>query len=275
MWASSAWLRRASEKHPFPDGGRVPLQISRALRKPRRPHPYLDQLAANALRFDRAYTPSPVCVPARQCLATGRYPQRAGCTQFSLRHSAWVAHLCPVVFRARVLHRGLWQAAPPGAGPDAGMAASHRVGNRCALAGALCGTQSDRPPEMARGGRPAQVGARVFFRWASMTTTPCRAPAIFSASHFGGMYDLPAETPLLMMVSLQQPHFPCWPIATFSILPRPRPSLSTSRARSPGADVGRIGQEEGIGKMTSGAPRRRITPWLRKPTSGWVGSFAP
>ena len=34
--------------------------------------PNLDRLAASGTTFTRAYTPSPVCSPARACLATGR-----------------------------------------------------------------------------------------------------------------------------------------------------------------------------------------------------------
>lgn len=33
--------------------------------------PTLDRLAAQGTRFSRAYTPSPICIPARACLATG------------------------------------------------------------------------------------------------------------------------------------------------------------------------------------------------------------
>lgn len=35
--------------------------------------PNLDQLAARGMRFTNAYTPSPICVPARAAFATGRY----------------------------------------------------------------------------------------------------------------------------------------------------------------------------------------------------------
>ncbi len=35
--------------------------------------PHLDKLAARSTRFSNAYTPSPICVPARAALATGRY----------------------------------------------------------------------------------------------------------------------------------------------------------------------------------------------------------
>ncbi len=40
--------------------------------------PSLDRLAATSVRFDRAYSSSPVCAPARASLLTGRYPHRTG-----------------------------------------------------------------------------------------------------------------------------------------------------------------------------------------------------
>ncbi|SDV46850.1 sulfatase-like hydrolase/transferase [Chitinasiproducens palmae] len=41
--------------------------------------PNLDALAARGTRFRNAYTPSPICVPARASLATGRYVHDIGC----------------------------------------------------------------------------------------------------------------------------------------------------------------------------------------------------
>jgi choline-sulfatase len=35
--------------------------------------PNLDRLAADGIRFDAAYTPNPVCGPARACVMTGRH----------------------------------------------------------------------------------------------------------------------------------------------------------------------------------------------------------
>ena len=35
--------------------------------------PHLDRLAAQGVQFDRCYTPSPICVPARASMATGRW----------------------------------------------------------------------------------------------------------------------------------------------------------------------------------------------------------
>lgn len=40
--------------------------------------PNLDRLAARGLAFSNAWTPSPICVPARAALATGRYAHQTG-----------------------------------------------------------------------------------------------------------------------------------------------------------------------------------------------------
>lgn len=41
--------------------------------------PALDRLANSGLRFDNAYTPSPICIPARASFATGNYTFEHGC----------------------------------------------------------------------------------------------------------------------------------------------------------------------------------------------------
>ena len=40
--------------------------------------PVLDKLAKEAVVFTNAYTPSPVCIPARQCIAAGQFPRTCG-----------------------------------------------------------------------------------------------------------------------------------------------------------------------------------------------------
>jgi choline-sulfatase len=41
--------------------------------------PTLDWLAEGGVTFNNAYTPSPICVPARQCILAGQYPRTCGC----------------------------------------------------------------------------------------------------------------------------------------------------------------------------------------------------
>lgn len=55
--------------------------------------PNIDRLAARGARFEAAYTPCPVCVPARASFATGKYVHQIGCwdnaTPFHGDHESW------------------------------------------------------------------------------------------------------------------------------------------------------------------------------------------
>jgi choline-sulfatase len=44
--------------------------------------PNLDQLAQDAVVFDHAYTPSPICIPGRQCMMSGKLPKNCGCLRY-------------------------------------------------------------------------------------------------------------------------------------------------------------------------------------------------
>ncbi len=41
--------------------------------------PTLDRLARDGVVFTNAYTPSPICIPARQCMMSGQLPKTCGC----------------------------------------------------------------------------------------------------------------------------------------------------------------------------------------------------
>ena len=41
--------------------------------------PVLDKLATTGVTFRNAYTPSPICVPGRQCMMSGQLPKTCGC----------------------------------------------------------------------------------------------------------------------------------------------------------------------------------------------------
>ena len=44
--------------------------------------PNLDRIARDGVIFDNAYTPAPLCIPARQCITSGRFPRSCGVEQF-------------------------------------------------------------------------------------------------------------------------------------------------------------------------------------------------
>lgn len=44
--------------------------------------PVLDRLARDAVVFNNCYTPSPICIPARQSMMAGQLPVKCGCTCF-------------------------------------------------------------------------------------------------------------------------------------------------------------------------------------------------
>ena len=54
-------------------------KISGCYGDPLAPTPNLDRLAARGVTFDNAYTPSPLCTPARMALLTGRHPSTQSC----------------------------------------------------------------------------------------------------------------------------------------------------------------------------------------------------
>lgn len=169
--------------------------------------PHLDRLASRALVFDNAYTASPVCIPGRQCMATGRYPFRAGCVNFgediapgSPTFARWFAdHGYYTVACGKLHHRG----------PDPMQGWLHRIGAEIAV---------DWPAPF----RDRRAIGRGKWRGAEdlHTAGPGISPLAlhddysiagalaFLKMHFGGMYGIPSDVPLLLMVSLQQPHFP-------------------------------------------------------------------
>lgn len=174
--------------------------------------PTMDRLAHDAVIFDNAYTPSPVCIPARQCIATGKYPLHTGCEHFGgdlepgartfarlFAEAGWLTVAC-----GKLHHRG----------PDQMQGWLQRIGAECAVNWPETDAAADRE----------QIGR---LKWRGPEEFETAGPGIsplalhdrltvdgaidFLRMHFAGMYRRAAGSeapPLLLMVSLQQPHFP-------------------------------------------------------------------
>lgn len=172
--------------------------------------PTLDRLAWDAVVFDNAYTPSPVCVPARQAIAVGKYPLHTGCERFgedlppgaptfarAFSEAGYLSVAC-----GKLHHRG----------PDQMQGWLQRIGAECAV---------QWPNTYGAEGRE-QIGR---LKWRGAEELHLAGPGTsplslhdrltvdgaidFLRMHFEGMYRRTADVPpLLLMVSLQQPHFP-------------------------------------------------------------------
>jgi len=172
--------------------------------------PTLDRLARDGVVFDNAYTPSPVCVPARQSIAVGKYPLHTGCENFGEDLAPGARTVARIFSEAGYLtvacgklhHRG----------PDQMQGWLQRIGSECAV---------QWPATYGAEGRE-QIG-RLKWRGAEelVLAGPGTSPLAlhdrltvdgaidFLRMHFEGMYRRTSDVPpLLLMVSLQQPHFP-------------------------------------------------------------------
>lgn len=209
--------------------------------------PNLDRLANGAVVFDRAYTPSPVCVPARQCLATGRYPLHIGCEGFHqdippgsatfARHFSEYGYY--TVACGKLHHRG----------PDQMQGWLHRIGAETALA------WPERFSSRSQIGRLKWRGATEL-RESGAGRSPLayhddhalQGACDFLTMHFGGLYAIPPETPILLLLSLQQPHFPLLTEKSLlnHYLDRVPVCENQPPSGHPDLDTGRLGPEQGV-----------------------------
>lgn len=209
--------------------------------------PVLDRLAAGAAVFDNAYTPSPVCVPARPCLAAGKYPRRIGCQNFgedlapgALTFARWFAeHGYYTVACGKLHHRG----------SDQMQGWLHRFGGECATHWPAAFSGRSQIGRVKWRGAPD-------LREAGPGTSPLalhddytvKGAEDFLRMHFEGMYPIPRETPLLLLISLQQPHFPFQTdqAALEKYLDRAPFHWAEEPSGHPVMDAGRIGPEDGV-----------------------------
>ncbi len=177
--------------------------------------PNLDRLAANAVVFDNCYTPSPVCIPARQAMAAGQLPRTCKCTDFSHdlapQYMTFARRFSEYAYQTvccgKLHHTGLdqYQGWRLRLGADSGIEPRNFPGRVEA--------------EFARHRQPEQ-----WWNWskeirrAGIGTSPhewhdrlsVRGALDFIGEHFASpFYDHAQRTvPLLLKVSLRLPHYP-------------------------------------------------------------------
>lgn len=90
-----------SDSHRFDVAGFAGNAVART--------PTLDRLAADAVVFDNAYTPSPICMPGRQCIYSGQLPHTCGCFEFfddlPAGHMTYARRFAQFGYRGRLMIR--------------------------------------------------------------------------------------------------------------------------------------------------------------------------
>ena len=185
-------------------------------------HPYvqmpcIQELARNGTYFRNAYTPSPICVPARQAILSGQYPRHCGCRDWRqdiapdvITYANWFGNHGHYTAAAGKMH---FQ------GPDQMHGWQRRIGyDQVVPASAYPGfdpkewrEQGHRTPGTGKWVwddevRQARYGEGY---WSRYDRYAVDGALIFLDQYFGGTdYDRITERPLLLQVSLVMPHFP-------------------------------------------------------------------
>jgi choline-sulfatase len=177
--------------------------------------PVLDQLARTGVVFRNAYTPSPICVPGRQCLTAGQLPKTCGCEgwidlppNYLTFPRVFARHAYQTVCCGKLHHQGPdqmqgWLQRPAG---DMHIAANH-ISDRIEEEF----QRSVRPfreykwsdaKEIQRAGAGASHVVQKDAFWT-------QAALDFIDDYFNSSgYDREQSQPVLLKVSLLQPHYP-------------------------------------------------------------------
>jgi choline-sulfatase len=197
--------------------------------------PHLDQLAARGVRFTNAYTPSPICVPARAAFATG---QRV----FQTRHwdnaspytgtpQGWGHALQRRGIRVESIGKLHYRAEEDPAGFDVEHLPMHVVGGYGMVWASI------RDPYLKRAGASRMLGERVGRGESSYTqydsaVTDCAVQWLHDAAQR-------RDEPFVLYVGLVAPHFPLIAPPTFYdlyaglLLPEPKLHPRTGYVRHP------------------------------------------
>lgn len=197
--------------------------------------PNLDRLAARGTRFSNAYTPCPICVPARASLATGRWVHDTGCWDnampYSGRPASWHHRLRAAGHTVTSIGKLHFRATDDDNGFTEELLPLHVLDGL----GDLIGSLRDPPPK--RGSMPALAasagpGASSYNAYDDDVTAAACA-WLKARAHAVG------DKPWALFVSLVRPHFPLVAPPEFFALfdpdrmPMPRLYDAAGRAEHP------------------------------------------
>lgn len=204
-------------------------------------HPYvlmprIAELAENGTYFRNAYTPAPICVPARQALLAGQFPRHCGCRDWGqdiapdvVTYPQWFAAHGYTTVAAGKMHLQ---------GPDQMKGWQHRIGyDQVGPALSIAGfekmtdvAKQRRVPGTGKWAWKDEVKKARYGEgyWNRHDRYAVKGTEIFLDQYFAGQdYDRIGAAPLLLQVSLLMPHFPfiCDEEWFTYYLPRVRPYI--------------------------------------------------
>ena len=178
--------------------------------------PTLDRFIERGTYFRNAYTPSPICVPARQSFLAGLYPRKTGCTGFGQPMGSDVltipGHLSRYGYRAVAAGKMHF------VGPDQMHGWHERIGR--GIAGRNGYEPADDPVHRAEPIHQEGTGKWSTAKeianaragrgyWLQHDRYSVDGALQFLDEYFvAEPYDRPGEQPLLLAVSLSCPHYP-------------------------------------------------------------------
>ncbi len=173
--------------------------------------PTLDALAKESVVFSHCYTPSPICIPGRQAMMSGKSCKRCECRQygddlppFTNTFAKWLSYYGYQTVCCGKLHH---------VGPDQMQGWTRRVSGDIQMNAPYIETAPGRTPFRAEHGKWSDAKEIVkagVSEYKNIDDYVVEGSLQFINEYFvGGAYDRPTSNqPLLLKVSLLKPHYP-------------------------------------------------------------------
>ncbi len=192
--------------------------------------PNIDRLASRGVRFTNAYTPTPICVPARAGLATGRWAHQCkswdNASPYHGEYVSWHHRLRDAGHRVTSIGKLHFRSTDDDNGFSEEILPLHVLDGK----GDLIGMMREPPPvrgsmpALAASAGPGESSYNDYDR--DITQAACRWIAAAAARH--------ADKPWALFVSLVRPHFPLTAPPEFFALHPPSACACRASTTRPG-----------------------------------------